>query len=203
VNGAIRTRFRLPILEKRRVLGTRNLDTHNDFFIDLPYFSRSSIASASAFVCPRNFILEEVIVTRNTWTATNDERERSPVMLVMQIINPHIQFAVPFDVLFSSSLLSFPGDFHGTAKHLDDGGAPSDVGETSLHNSPCTTPMFRSWRTGHRWPKLFQCVPAKCYIQDETATTYWRSTTFSPRAGCSRRRIENGSKVVSLNFPTI
>jgi hypothetical protein len=103
-------------------------------------------------------ILEEVIITRNDWTATNDEREMARVMSVMQIIDPHIHrcCAISFNVLFSSSLPSFPGDFHGSAQLLtslelrcveDDGGAPSDVGETSfstIHHEPLQCPNLRT-----------------------------------------------------------
>jgi hypothetical protein len=157
--------------------------TRITILIDLPFFSASSIASA--FARSHNLILEEVIITRYTWTATNDEHERARAMSVMQIINPHIHRcrAISFSVLFSSSLPSFPDDFHGTAKHLtsvklrcveDDGGAPADAGELSLstiHDEPLQCPnlgeltidgrnYFNECQRNVNWTEMFPTVSA-------------------------------------------
>jgi hypothetical protein len=106
-------------------------------------------------------------------------------MSVMQIIDPHIHRcrAISFNVLFSSSLPSFPGDFHGSARLLkslelkcveDDGGAPSDVGESSLsaiHHEPLQYPdledltidgrnYFNACQRDIHWTDMFPVLSA-------------------------------------------
>jgi len=134
---------------------TPELWTRITFFLDSPYFSAAFVAAVLAR--SHNLILEKVTFRRKIWTAMNDEHERARVVMARQVIASHLHRcrAIVFNVRFSSSLPSFPSDFHGNAKHLksltlrcleDDGAAISSVNETSLspvHREPFQCPNLR------------------------------------------------------------
>jgi hypothetical protein len=89
--------------------------TRITILIDLPYFSASSIASALAR--SRKLILEEVIITRNDWTATNDEREMAESCRSCKSSIPTFTVVALFPSMFCSALPSLRSLVISTALH--------------------------------------------------------------------------------------
>ena len=102
-------------------------------FVDSPTIPQSVIASQ--LLWSRDLPLDVIVTRRNLDHPVESRHERKQVMSLMEtVINPHIDRLqnLDFSVGFSSSLPSFPDDFHGTATKLrrlqlecreDDGGS--------------------------------------------------------------------------------
>ena len=155
--------------------------TYITFLIDMPDFSMASVSSV--LVRSRNLVLQEVNFIRYMSIAMNGEDERARVMMGMQAIAPHMHRcrSIMFNVQFSSSLPSFPNDFHGNAEHLesltlncveDDGGVVSTVSEISLspvHREPFHCPhlssltidgrnYFNAYQQNLNWTEMFPVI---------------------------------------------
>jgi hypothetical protein len=151
----------------------------------MPEFSATLVSSVLGR--SHNLIIQGVIFTRHVWIAMNDEfeHERARVLMGMQGIAPHMHRcrSITFNVRFSSSLPSFPNDFHGNAEYLeslalscleDDGGAISTLSETNMppvHREPFQCPNLRTLAIDGRnyfnacqqsvnWTEMFPVISA-------------------------------------------
>ena len=177
--------------------------TYITFLIDMPDFSVASVSSI--LVRSRNLLLQEVNFIRRMSIAMNAEDERARVMMGMQAIAPHMHRcrSIMFNVQFSSSLPSFPNDFHGNAEYLeslilncleDDGGAVSTVSEMSLspvHREPFQCPhlsslaidgrnYFNAYQQNVNWAEMFPVIYALSISRFTPVAI--RSESFTPSA---------------------
>ena len=172
------------------------------FPIEMPDFSVASVSSI--LVRSRNLVLQEVNIIRYMSITMNDEDERARVMMGMQAIAPHMHRcrSIMFNVQFSSSLPSFPNDFHGNAEYLeslilncleDDGGAVSTVSEMSLspvYREPFQCPhlsslaidgrnYFNAYQQNVNWTEMFPVISALSISRFTTVAIRSESFTLS------------------------
>ena len=177
--------------------------TYINLLLDMPDFSVASVSSV--LVRSRNLVLQEVNFIRYMSIAMNGEDERARVMMGMQAIAPHMHRcrSIMFNVQFSSSLPSFPNDFHGNAEYLeslilncveDDGGAVSTVSEMSLspvHREPFHCPhlssltidgrnYFNAYQQNLNWTEMFPVISALSISRFTPVAI--RSESFTPSA---------------------